>query len=104
MHEDATSNSSDPYVVLGLGLDADEKAIRSAYLEKIKAFPPEREPEQFERIRDAYALLRDPRRRIKYMLFHSDRGESFADLLTGSDRSRVFVGPELWLKALSEKT
>ena len=55
----------DPREVLGIPPDAGEEEIRSAYVRKVKEHPPARSPEQFERIRDAYDSLRDPRRRMR---------------------------------------
>ena len=34
----------------------------------MKEFPPDRSPEEFEKIRDAYETLRDPRKRTRAML------------------------------------
>ncbi len=48
--------------VLGVNQDAGEEEIRAAYVRKVKEHPPDRSPEEFERIRDAYESLRDPRR------------------------------------------
>ena len=50
----------DPTEVLGVGQDAGEEEIRAAYVRKVKEHPPDRSPEEFERIRDAYDSLRDP--------------------------------------------
>ncbi len=47
--------------VLGVSIDATEADVRAAYLDKVRLHPPDRDPEQFEKIRDANELLRDPR-------------------------------------------
>ncbi len=52
--------TDDPFQLLGLGLDADDDAVRSAYRVAVRQHPPEREPEIFKRIRAAYEALRDP--------------------------------------------
>ena len=57
--------------ILGVAANAGDAEIRAAYLRKVKENPPDRAPEQFERIRDAYELLRDPRRRALQMLLGS---------------------------------
>ena len=36
----------------------------------MRRYPPEREPERFERVRAAYEALRDPRRRLQHALFN----------------------------------
>ena len=44
----------DPREVLGVSQDAGEEEIRAAYVRKVKEHPPDRSPEEFERIRNAY--------------------------------------------------
>jgi curved DNA-binding protein CbpA len=63
----------DPYRVLGLDSEADDEAIRRAYLEAVRRHPPERDPERFERIRAAYDAVRDRRRRISHALFDREQ-------------------------------
>lgn len=67
--EGAFKSMEDPYAVLGLDRQADDAAIRRAYAQQVRQFPPEREPEAFRRIRAAYEQLRDPERRARVSLF-----------------------------------
>ncbi len=53
----------DPYRTLDLARTAEDEAIRKAYFQQVRQFPPEREPEQFQQIRRAYEQLRLPERR-----------------------------------------
>ena len=53
----------DPYESLGLARSASAEEIKRAYFALVKANPPERNPEQFKRIRAAYECLRDPAKR-----------------------------------------
>ncbi len=62
----------DPIEVLGISQNATDEEIRAAYLLKVRECPPDRSPEQFEKIRDAYETLRDPRRRLRHRLFSVD--------------------------------
>jgi len=55
---------SDPRMVLGVAEDTTDEQIRAAYLRKLKEFPPDRSPAEFEQVRDAYELLRDRRQRF----------------------------------------
>ena len=59
----------DPYRVLELTPDAGENEIRQRYLELVRAFPPDRAPERFAAIHEAYAALRDPANRLNEQLF-----------------------------------
>lgn len=70
----------DPYLILGVGEDADDAAIESAYLQGIKRCPPERDATRFQALRDAYDSLRTQRRRLAHQLFDSTEPQP-ADLL-----------------------
>jgi curved DNA-binding protein CbpA len=91
----------DPRHVLGIAPDATDDEIRAAYLRKVKEYPPDRAPVEFERVRDAYENLRDPRRRARH-LFSVDPNQPLASLLDGGEEERRFLGPEPWLAVLKE--
>jgi curved DNA-binding protein CbpA len=88
--------------ILGVAPNATEEEIRAAYLQKVREHPPETSPEEFERIRDAWETLRDPRRRTKSLLLGADPTAPIASLLEGRDAVRAFTGPAPWLAALKE--
>jgi curved DNA-binding protein CbpA len=89
--------------VLGIPPNAQDKEIRAAYLRKVKEFPPDRSPEEFERIRDAYETLRDPRRRVRELLFSSNPETPFATAFAIERPKRRFAGPDPWLAVLRGK-
>jgi curved DNA-binding protein CbpA len=93
----------DPWAVLDIPQDADDGRIRSAYLRKVKEFPPDRDEAGFQRIRDAYEELRDPRRRCRRLVLAADPAASLTSLLDDQPDVRRYVGPGPWLEALSEK-
>ncbi len=93
----------DPREVLGVGLEAGPEEIRAAYLRKVKEFPPERAPAQFERVRDAYEILRDPRRRMAHLFLSVDPLAPLASLVEHRAAERRFVGLQAWLDALRER-
>ena len=92
-------NPEDPLQVLGIPPDAGEEEIRAAYLRKVKEYPPDRAPTEFEKVRDAYESLRDPRRRVHQML-EVDPHEPFVKLLEGRAGERRFLGPDQWIATL----
>jgi curved DNA-binding protein CbpA len=96
-------SNSDPYRVLGLGLEAGDEQIRAAYLAKLKQFPPDRAPVEFEQVRDAYELLRDRRSRAQHTLFSVDPYAPLESLLDRTENQRRFAGPGPWLAVLKEK-
>jgi curved DNA-binding protein CbpA len=91
-----------PWEVLGVPQDSDEQTVRAAYLAQVRANPPERSPDKFEQIRDAYEVLRDPRQRMRQLL-DADPTEGLDGLLEHHPPERRFVGPEPWLAVLKRK-
>lgn len=92
-----------PAAILGVSTQATEAEIRSAYLKKIKENPPERSPETFERIRDAYSVLSDPFKRIECTLLQVDPEEPVTQLLEKVKTKKNFAGPAPWLRAIKEE-
>lgn len=89
--------------ILGVPANASDEDIRAAYLSKVKEFPPDRSPEEFERIRDAYDSLRDPRQRAKAMLLSTDFDAPLVSVTEGQRPRRIFAGPQPWREVLKTK-
>ena len=70
-----------PYLSLGLRRDASDAEIRKRYLELIRKHRPEREPERFQRIVDAYECTKTRRDRVETVLFGAARYVSFDAVL-----------------------
>ena len=94
---------TDPRKILGVGPDAGDEEIRAAYLRRVKEHPPERSPERFELIRDAYETLRDPRRRARSLVLAADPNEPLAAVIHDTAAQRRFLGPGPWLDVLRGK-
>lgn len=58
-----------PYLILRALPSASDAEIRRAYLDAIRKFPPESEPERFQTISHAYEQIRDEKSRLNYLLF-----------------------------------
>jgi len=58
-----------PYHLLGVTKDASDDDIKRAYLQHAKTHSPEHDPEWFQRIRNAYEMIKDQRSRLAYALF-----------------------------------
>ncbi len=58
-----------PYDVLQVSPVAGDSKIKEAYVQMVKAFPPDRSPEKFKEIRKAYETIATPRDRVNYKLF-----------------------------------
>ena len=102
-HDDIPILDEDPQDILGVPQDAGPGEIRTAYLNKIKEYPPEKFPAEFERVRDAYTMLSDARYRTRLMLRSADPEMSMEMLLDDQKQSRQFVGPGAWLAAMRER-
>ena len=63
------------YKILGVRANTTQDAIKKKYIEMVKAFPPETHPEEFQRFRRAYEILRDPVKRGEYDLLRKYGGQ-----------------------------
>ena len=95
--------SEDPSAILGVPPEAGPEEIRAAYLRKVKEHPPDRSSIEFERIRDAYESLADPRRRARLLLVAEDLRVPLASLVNGQALPRRFVGDGPWRAVWTEK-
>jgi curved DNA-binding protein CbpA len=94
----------DPYTILGLATDSTDEAIRRRYLALVRTYTPERAPERFAAVREAYEKLRDPDSRLRYRLFEAGKDDSLDAIITDAKasmpRRRV---PVAELMALGQK-
>jgi len=60
------------YLVFDLPHDASEDAIRQAYLENVKKYTPEKDPERFRNLTQAYENIKNNRVRIHNQLHPFD--------------------------------
>ncbi len=78
----------DPWAILNLDATADETAIRRRYLELVKQHPPDRDPERFREVRQAYERVRDPLERLRTLLFGLE-GDRPLDSIIAELRSQL---------------
>ncbi|MDM8550189.1 J domain-containing protein [Desulfobacterales bacterium HSG2] len=57
------------YLTLGLLPDASDEEIRDHYLQLVKRHTPEKDPERFRQITEAYEAIKDVRNRVKGKVF-----------------------------------
>lgn len=55
--DDLSQWPSDPFELLGVSLEADDKTLRRAYTALIRIYKPEQRPAEFRRIREAYDVI-----------------------------------------------
>jgi len=95
-------DNQDPREVLDVSIEADTQEIRAAYIKKVKEFPPDHAPQEFERIREAYEILRDSRQRTMNMLLSANPAEPLSSLIGDEKTNRKFTGLGPWLEALKK--
>ncbi len=71
----------DPFLTLGLDCSSDTESILTRYLELVRQFPPEREPQKAAEIRAAYDAIRDPVGRLQNILFEFRSTETIGELI-----------------------
>jgi hypothetical protein len=59
-HPLTTKSESDPFAVLGVPPTASDDDVRARYLELVRQYSPESEPEKFQQIHRAYQAASDP--------------------------------------------
>lgn len=70
-----------PYLVLGVPVDADDQTIRGAWLAAIKVAPPDVDPKRFQAITTAYEQIKNEVSRYQHTLFdHTPPGDSPMDV------------------------
>ena len=94
-----------PAEILEVAPEAGEEELRAAYLRKVRQYPPDRTPAEFEAVRAAYETLRDPRQRARAMLVADNPWTPLTSRLLGDSQAegRHFVGPAPWLELLKVK-
>ncbi len=60
-------------------------------------------PAEFEKIRDAYEAMRDPRRRARAMFSAGESNAPLVSLIEGRGVPRIFAGPQAWREVLKNK-
>lgn len=64
-----------PFEILEINVEADDEAIKKAYLRKVRQHPPERDSAAFQTVRDAYEAIKTRQDRLRYALFHKPQAE-----------------------------
>jgi curved DNA-binding protein CbpA len=94
---------SDSYRILGVSPDMDDAAVRRRYLELVRQYSPEKCPQRFAEIREAYDQLRDPARRLERELFGAG-GETLDDIIAElRSKAQAVRIPTETLLSLAEK-
>lgn len=84
----------DYYRTLGTTAKAGPEKIKERYFEKLREFPPETHPEEFQQIRKAYETLKNPDERRKYdilrkfgPIIEKEMNNVMIQVMTGNDKA-----------------
>ena len=72
---------ANPYTVLNVNADDGDAEIRRRYLEAVRRCPPDRCPDAFQRIHEAYNRIKDEESRLTFLLFEPAQGETIDGLI-----------------------
>ncbi len=93
----------DPYKELGIDpTNPTDESIHEAYKKAVHRHPPDRDPEKFERIQQAYELIKTDDKRTAYNIFGMECKEGFEDKLP-KETKRPQVDPELWINMIKSE-
>jgi hypothetical protein len=101
MPDDGPDSPPDYYARLGVRPSASAEEIRTAFRERARATHPDRNPgdpaaaERFQRVKEAYQVLRDPERRARYDDRRAAR-RRLPDGLTINQQAPAGCGGYLW--------
>jgi hypothetical protein len=89
---------------LGINASVDARAARRAYMRAVKAHPPERDPDGFRRVREAYECVSQELswRQASTAEPEPDAGEAFPVMASSSTESRRAVAPVAGLSVPQE--
>ncbi|OHD49595.1 MAG: hypothetical protein A2096_01115 [Spirochaetes bacterium GWF1_41_5] len=92
-----------PYEALNLPDDADDGIIRRAYLEMVKKYTPEKDPDKFRAVNEAYALIKDAEARARLRVFGMKENgtNKLEDLVRPSAPGRKKIGIDAWLSLIN---
>jgi len=95
-------DGSNYYEILGIASDALAIDIKKAYFTAVRKYPPERFPEEFKKIREAYDTLFDPDSKLEYDsdLESEGFGRCYEEANDAYDKGEYDKALELVTKAL----
>ncbi len=95
-------SAHDPYAALGLTGTATPEEVRAAYLQLVREYPPDRDPQRFREIHAAYQALSNPLVRAEALWNACHERPDLQEALARADTARPRLRP-LQLLALGNK-
>jgi hypothetical protein len=89
-----------PYVILGCSMQSTDTQIREAYLDRVRAFPPDSASSEFHLIQEAYERIRTPEGRAREVMRVDSTGGTLLDAVTDYCRVSDFLIKPMTLRNL----
>lgn len=83
--------ANNPFLILGVSPAASDETILAAYRQRLSAYPPDREPEKFKEISEAYTSIQNSKSRFK--LWMNPHGFAEKSMLTGLGEAMKYMPP-----------
>ena len=84
----------DPFSLLGIDEDADDESVRKAYLRMVRVYTPEREPDRFQEIRDAYEQIATGYSRMSVRLFGAYKPDALSLAASILEEEKMAAKPD----------
>jgi hypothetical protein len=81
-----TDSELDPFAVLGVSATASDEDVRARYLELVRQYSPENEPERFQQIHRAYQAASDPLLAARKLLQATPEIETWQSVLDQQEK------------------
>jgi curved DNA-binding protein CbpA len=91
-----------PFEILGIPESVTDEQAKTAYLQKTREFPPERFPEKFKEIKDAFEKVKTFRERVDYKLFHLEEPHMDNFMKTMKFQTDDRITPEKLIALIAE--
>lgn len=95
-----TIQAEDLYERLGIARTASRDEVKRAYRALLRVYPPERAPEEFKRIREAYETLGDEHSRAEYDRMPSASIRNWIRLASEEMKAEAYPEAERYLKLI----
>jgi curved DNA-binding protein CbpA len=90
------AGNENPLAILGVDPRLSDEELRQRYVTLVRQYPPERNREEFRRIRSAYEALRRPADRARYALQQMAEPPALFPGSPGEPRGPLGISPAWW--------
>jgi curved DNA-binding protein CbpA len=92
-----------PFYVLKVFHTSTDEEVRNAYISLIREYPPDRSPEKFQEVREAFEEIKHERDRIKRYLAFPRTIDNLSDIIPDKKPERNLLPRSVWNKIIKNK-